>query len=461
MKEWDWLFMLNLGGGNDLALSREALLTEVTRVGSSDRVAIVAEVDPIPPRQESLRGMLLRGRRDMRSIGVTTNGPAEIIAFVDDAKSRFEARKRALILWDHGNGWQNVHVFDQVIEALTVAKERHGMHAIHGHDEPAQSSFVGSLRQVLDPSRDISIIGFDACLMSMIEVAFQLRHTAQFMVGSQHLVPASTGWAYDALLRALTMNPKMDPEELARIMVDTFAGSYNGADDAVTLTALRLSSEVDHAVAAIDAFSRALLAAISESDKKKMNVRDEIVYARRFTQSFGNADYIDLLSFCRQIRKRLPTEEQLLRTVSFVESALDRLIVRHTRSGAASISDASGVSIYFPHPVRIPEEVAKGTIVRPPIVDSYKQLDFANDLYCRWLPFLETIMTGKAVEVEHLNQPMPVTEPPEQTGCECCHCGTGEDDGEGDYEAPRVSANVRAMPRKRKTSSAHRKSKAH
>jgi len=49
----------------------------------------------------------------------------------------------------------------------------------------------------------VSLIGMDACLMSMVEVAYQLRANANYMVGSQEVEPLS-GWPYTAILGSLT-----------------------------------------------------------------------------------------------------------------------------------------------------------------------------------------------------------------------------------------------------------------
>jgi hypothetical protein len=309
--------------------------------------------------------------------------PETIIKFVDDSKAEYEARNRVLILWDHGNGWQNVHVFENVVTATNIYRQQEESGTGAG-----ATLFIDDLRAVLDEKRDIAIVGFDACLMSMIEIAFQLRERAQFMVASQHLQPAARGWPYEALLRVLTFNPRMEPEELVRTMVDTFAGSYNGANDAVTLSGLRLSAEVDRAVAAIDSFSLALLDAIHDSDHKtKGALRSDIVMARRHTQSFGNPDYIDIVSFCEQVQKWLPDDPELKpkinRTADLVKRAIARLVVRHTRSGSASVDQANGVSIYFPN-----------TFFESKVAEEYAQLDFANPLYCRWSTFLKVIVEG-------------------------------------------------------------------
>ena len=62
--------------------------------------------------------------------------------------------------------------------------------------------------------RDIDVLGFDACLMNMIEIAYQLRGTAQVVVGSEELEPGD-GWPYDRVLETLAATPTISPAELA------------------------------------------------------------------------------------------------------------------------------------------------------------------------------------------------------------------------------------------------------
>ena len=385
----DWLVMLFLGGERDLLPFGRMLLDEAALVGSSDRVAVVAEIEPTTADERPLRGPIRTGEIGVQKIGGTKmktkpkTRPEMIVEFVDDSKAECEARNRALILWDHGNGWQNVHVFEKVVAATEVANERD--EAQTGDSQPL---FINDLRAVLDEKRDIAVVGFDACLMSMIEIAFQLRDRAQFMVASQHLQPAARGWPYEALLRALTLNPRMEPEELVRTMVDTYAGSYNGAGDAVTLSGLRLSAEVDRAVAAIDSFAKTLLDAIHDSDHHTNgSLRGDVVMARRHSQAFGNPDYIDIVSFCEQVQKWLPetleAKPQIDRAAELVKRAIARFVVRHTRSSSASVAHANGVSIYFPN-----------TFFGAKVAEEYGKLDFTDLVYCRWWMFLKVIVEG-------------------------------------------------------------------
>jgi len=413
----DWLIMVFLGGGNDLTPFAQNLLDEAMRVESSDRVAVVAELHPQLTTEQTLRGRIFKGKNEMRPIGVRNDDVAAIIDFVDDSMEMYKARHRTLVLWDHGNGWQNVDVFEEVVDATEIRRQQLGTTG------QSPNLLVKDLRELLDETRDIAVVAFDACLMSMIEVAFQLRDRAQFMVASQHLLPAERGWPYEALLRTMTSNPRMEPEELTRATIDTFSGSYNGSDDAVTLTGLRLSAEVDRAVAAIDSLSAALLEAIHASDHANGTVRDEVIDARLHAQSFGNPEYIDIVSFCDEIRKRLP---RLSRSTDLVRTAIARLVVRHTRSSSAIVSRANGVSIYFPNVV--PEAT---------IVESYADLDFANPFYCRWAGFLKVIVEG--MNVHAVEKMMAAAQKSPILNCDCAKALSQPDPSASPVSAPSPS----------------------
>ena len=62
--------------------------------------------------------------------------------------------------------------------------------------------------------RPIDVLGFDACLMSMIEIGYELRDLAGHVVGSEQTEPGN-GWPYDRVLRALAGAPDMSPGQLS------------------------------------------------------------------------------------------------------------------------------------------------------------------------------------------------------------------------------------------------------
>src|SRR5205085_910475 len=65
------------------------------------------------------------------------------------------------------------------------------------------------------------ILACDACLMNMVEVAYEMRDTAGLLVGSEETEPGA-GWPYKAILAGLAKRPEMAPTELAKLIVDEY-----------------------------------------------------------------------------------------------------------------------------------------------------------------------------------------------------------------------------------------------
>jgi hypothetical protein len=63
-------------------------------------------------------------------------------------------------------------------------------------------------------------IAWDASLMQMIEIAYELRQHARYIVGSQESPPAA-GYPYTEIFGQLNQNPSMTPIELAKAFVES------------------------------------------------------------------------------------------------------------------------------------------------------------------------------------------------------------------------------------------------
>src|SRR5690349_15284085 len=76
----DWLMMLYLGADEDLLPFGKELLDEVGRVGSTERVSIMAELNRTPADAKTLRGLIRPGQthEELPSIGIA-NGDIESI----------------------------------------------------------------------------------------------------------------------------------------------------------------------------------------------------------------------------------------------------------------------------------------------------------------------------------------------------------------------------------------------
>ena len=74
------------------------------------------------------------------------------------------------------------------------------------------------LKRVFDGLDKIDIIGFDACLMGMMEVAYQLKEHAEIVVGSEELEPGK-GWDYEAIVSYLVKYPTATNEDISKEII--------------------------------------------------------------------------------------------------------------------------------------------------------------------------------------------------------------------------------------------------
>ena len=188
--------------------------------------------------------------------------------------------------------------------------------------------------------RPVDILGMDACLMSMVEVAYQMRDVAGYAVGSEETEPGE-GWPYDRILRSLAAQPNMTPEELAKEIVKRYIASY-GAGENVTQSALRLA-DLKALTQAVDGLGQALKAALADAPR-----RSAIMAERARVQEYSRPydDYCDLLDLCGLLEKNV-SDKAVRAACGVVRKAAGAAIVATGTKGPA-VARSQGVSIYFP-----------------------------------------------------------------------------------------------------------------
>jgi hypothetical protein len=204
----------------------------------------------------------------------------------------------------------------------------------------------------------------DACLMNMVEVAYQLRESVNVIVGSEIEEPFD-GWPYAEILTRLTARPRQDAAALARWIVKSYLLSYKGKDETVTQSALDVS-RIGEMIIRIDALSETLLAAI-DADSKLI----ENAWNRR--PRFYDDNYIDLACFTKNLRKKADAELQakVVDLIAALKAGKGRAILCQGKIGR-EVRGTCGLSIYFPG---------------DQINSAYRNLEFSGD--CKWITFLD------------------------------------------------------------------------
>lgn len=316
-----WTVMVYMAADNDLAGEALKDLQSMERVGSTDAVAIVVELDT---PSGAARYLVNRGGSAvLEYLGTVDSGnPGTLLNFIRFARERYPAQRYALILWNHGSGVKSLRkdiAFDLGTQSAIT---------------------LPGLRSALTLSGVFfDLLGMDACLMQMVEVAYEVRNQARVLVSSQENVPGE-GWDYETILRALTGNPAMHPFDLAQLIVASYVAYYrrSGVPGRYTLSAVDLT-KVGDLVRALDALALAILGDAQTPPWVYLALGDSALY-------FGDPDFVDLGDFMRILASspRIPPEVQEKARV-----VLDRLTTCVFAVESFGIIPTSGLSIYFPY----------------------------------------------------------------------------------------------------------------
>ena len=175
----------------------------------------------------------------------------------------------------------------------------HGAFRYVSHDEDTGDKLYN--REIQDAlaglaqNAKIDVIGFDACLMSMLETAYALRDHGAVMVASEELEPGD-GWSYDNFLKPLVADPAgTDAAGLGSLMVAGYR-EYYGDRDATTLSAVDLSKPT----ALAEALSRFATTAIRNLDTHLPAIKRARKACENYAPGYG-LNSIDLGRFLDQV----------------------------------------------------------------------------------------------------------------------------------------------------------------
>jgi hypothetical protein len=411
----NWTIMVYLAGDNNLDSAGVVDLKEMKTIGSSDRIAVLAQFDRAGAKAATVRYCLKKGttlaKDAVQTLGETNTGDPKVLEdFVTWGVTNYPADHNLLVLWNHGAGWDDANLFQgdvfsgsappvvrkgQAIvtrgsttgdKALPLAQARAGIARTRralfsstvaaavkqrgiAFDDQAQDYLDNvELKKVLTRitkklGRTIDILGMDACLMSMAEVYYQIRDVAGYSVGSEESEPGE-GWPYDRILAALAAKPEMTPEDLSKTIVSQYLASYKSGDN-VTQSAVKLA-ELKPLTTAISGLAKALTTVLATA-----TTRSALINARAQVQEYSRPydDYCDLLDLCDQIDKGISAAAVKTATAKVRLAAASAIMASGCKGSA--VDNSHGISIYFP---------------KRKLSPLYKTLDFTKQ--SRWDEFL-------------------------------------------------------------------------
>ncbi|MBN1643184.1 MAG: hypothetical protein JXA09_18265 [Anaerolineae bacterium] len=426
-----WLVML-YQDADDKVLEQDIFvdLNEAERVGSTDRVQIVAQVDRYSAGYSgdgdwsTTKRFYVTRDDDLNRVGselladlgeVNMADGAVLVDFVTWAIQTFPADKHVLIMSDHGMGWPGGWS-----DAAPGGREQSDIPLASRLDDHLYLMEVDdALQAIRDRTglQQFEVIGMDACLMGHLEVFAALAPHARYAIASQETEPA-LGWAYTKFLSALTEDPDMTGAELGQRVVESYIrddqrildeearnemlgrgaglGGLFGLMSGPTAEQMAQQMEREITLAAIDlAALPELMASVNDLAYVLQGADQAVVarartYARSFTSVFGKdvpPAYVDLGSFA-QLAANESGDPNVVQAVERVLAALDASVVAE-RHGPGK-EGATGVSVYWPN-----SDLYKNTVTGAASYTAVARRFAAESL---WDDLLAYHYTGRAFE---------------------------------------------------------------
>ena len=370
----EWTVMVYLDADNNLESYGIDDFLEMAEAGSTDDVNIIVQFDRVDgysdeygdwtstKRYRITQDMVPNSANALLDIGEANMGDKQtLIDFCDWAIEDYPANQYCLILWDHGSGWK----YNSWITKSVCLDETSG-------DSLEMDELRSALNSITNNGNNpINLIGFDACLMQMIEVGYEIRSYGEYMTGSEETEPGM-GWKYDDTLTVLVGSPTMSPLSLGAQFVSDYVNAGG-----VTLSTVNLGLFNDLRADVSD------LGAILKNNEYK----DEIQSAINNVENYDDSDYVDLYHFAKLIKDYIDNSEVDTKADA-VMNEVENVVTSENHD--SSHTNSHGLSIY------VPEDEYK---------QSYGDLLFAED--SQWDELLEWYHKGPNSPPDKPTNPSP------------------------------------------------------
>ncbi len=244
-------------------------------------------------------------------------------------ESKYDPQHRIIIFWNHGGGPTSGVGFDEVFS----------------YDYLGMNEITQAFAQVYDQRyKPFEIIGFDACLMATLPVAYAMNRWGHVLVASEDVEPG-TGWMYTPWLNQLEKNPHMNLRTIGDHILNSYVESFKESEylDQITLSVTSLDV-FPSLMLAYNQLGLSLYDIIHDDNGKLINLLDR---AAKHSETYGDnskaddsyTDSIDLKHYVSNLKSYAPSE------VKEILAILDKYVLAKFNG---ALRQSSGISVYYP-----------------------------------------------------------------------------------------------------------------
>lgn len=248
------------------------------------------------------------GLKNMASSDTLTN-------FINYSKENYPANRYDLIVWNHGFGTIEGFGYDENFE----------------NDNMDIYSLVKALE---DSNTYFDFIGFDACFMSTVEVAYALEPYADYLIASAEIEPFA-GWYYTNWLNQLSINTSINTVELGKIIIDDFV-DHNSNREVPESAVLSITDLTEIKTAYNEVCN--LLDEINYDLENEEYERISLVRSEVEAYAENLIDHVDILSLAEKLN------------INSSQNVIDAINNSVKYNGKTiTMAEVGGLSLYFPY----------------------------------------------------------------------------------------------------------------
>ena len=404
MKEKEWTIMIYMAGDNNLAVDMAYAMEQIKGVAgaSAESPNLFVYYDgnspsiptlycdfsePGKPRYvrsykvpNKLYGVTKKHNEnaaDKLSIVNFVNWCVNTVEVENDGEISYgrRAKKYALIFSGHSLGFQDIGLFKDETTGKSLKMSDFYSVLQRLTDGPEQLEAFADANKLKDEVRametrvlvgqKLDILGFDSCVMGMLEVGYQFNDVAHVLIASEGSVP-SAGWTYAKILGCLTRenSSKVDIRAIGELFVREFINSqdsYTVGGVSVDMAAWDLS-RFPQLADAFDGLSEILLACFEDPNTRIYQQMERVILQVHWKcQSYMYDQNVDLGDFCELLDEECGKVADELgegEDVEFLRQVVQQQCrnVLHELKEAVILSGFSGggyqysngVSVFFP-----------------------------------------------------------------------------------------------------------------
>jgi hypothetical protein len=258
--------------------------------------------------------------------------PQALVDFLVWGAQNFPAEHYLVIIGSHGGGWRGIGPDEGNDESML--------------DLPEIDAALGEARTQLGIEK-FDIVGFDACLMAVTDVAVTLEPHADYILFSQEVIP-SNGWEYAQSITDMAANPDWDAFQVGAAFIDNYMDYYAGQGGRTKLgLSLVETAGLPALLGSLENFAQ-----VVEADT--VELLSALGSARNNSQLFGTSlgdradtySYVDLRDFMNWFSLQTTITEDSYNAALEVLAAYDSAVV-YSRADS-KLPRANGMGVYLP-----------------------------------------------------------------------------------------------------------------